>query len=1027
GGEPEADALYQLGQFNFSIGDSTKAETYFRESLAVEDRLKRAQQALQVRIALAHLMMSQKRPDDAMAMYKDALALATKSKDYEQIASVTDSMASALLIGGNLDAAEKLLNETLAIAQQNGSAVVQANAYINLAAVAASRRNNDLALERAQKAIDALSGKDEPRTMGLAHRQKGRAFANAGQFKNAIVEYQMAAKSFEEDVESVLQAQVLLSIGQLLLAGRQPQEAKDELKKAVEILKAEKETPLLIECMIALGAAEADSANYSAAINLHGEASKLAVSQNNLRGQYLAASEEGFDLLLQGKTENALDRFLDANKLINKSATATDRERAGVLRDLGLCYRGLGQLEAAIRYYSESAEAFAKAGDIENQALLTNSVAVVHLDMGRSNEFTTEFASARQLAATSKNQGVIACLGYNQAQFQYMGKQYDAAIKSYEETIVAAHSANDPKTECMALSGIGFAYLALNKPEPAKDAFSKAAQIALKQDVLEAQWDTALGLGKTYKLLGQKAEAEQEFKKAVALVEKERSHLSRDTFKTFNLDLRQECFLELIDLYVSENKADLSLELAEKSRARAFLDLLEGRIKRASADTVAVVIEGDGRANAVASVPDNAERQIVAMAEGHGDSTVRGVSVTPKASTLVESSAYSPLNASPPSIAEISQLVKRSGSHVVEYCILKDKLLIWVVLPSGEIKMTPPVVVNAADLKRKITEAHQSISQGTKSLKDIAVQDEARARLLKELYALLITPVNAILPNRSDTVVTFVPHGPLFSVPFAALLSPSNKYLIEERTVSYLPAIGVLRATEKLAGESDRAPDNTLLAFGNPITKVIAFLGTLPYAEKEVKKVAGLFGESKSTLEIGAKATKSAYRLQSPKNSVIHLATHGMISEDRPMESSLVLAPEANDDGLLTVKDILTMPPLKAKMVVLSACQTGRGKITGDGVVGLSRAFIIAGAPSVVVSQWNVDDVMTEYQMEHFYTAYLAGKTKVESLRDAQLKTISFMDKMLAPSSLTTTAPAKPINRANPRLWAAFQLIGESK
>lgn len=1029
GGEFEADALYQLGQFCFTIGDSVKAENYFRESMAVEDRLKREQQALQVRIALAHLMMSQKRSDDAMAMYKDALHLASKSKDSEQIASVTDSMASALLIGGNLEAAEKLLNETLAMAQQTGSVIVQANAYINLAAVAASHRNTDLALERSQKAIEVLSGKDEPRTLGLAHRQKGRAYANAGQYKNAIAEYQLAAKNFEEDVETVLQAQVLLSMGQLLLASRQPQEAKDELKKAIEILKAEKETHLLIECMIALGAAEADSANYGAAINLHGEANKLAVAQNNLRGQYLAASEEGFDLLLQGKTENALERFLDANKLISKSGSVSDRDRAAVLRDLGLCYRGLGQLEAAIRYYSESADAFAKAGDIENQALLTNSVAVVHLDMGRSSEFSTEFATARRLAASSKNQGVIACLGYNQAQFEYMGKQYDAAIKSYEETIVAAHNANDPKTECMALSGMGFTFLALNKAELAKDAFAKAAQIAIKQDVLEGQWDAALGLGKTYKMLGQKADAEQELKKAVALVEKERSHLSRDTFKTFNLDLRQECFLELIDLYVSENKPELSLELAEKSRARAFLDLLEGRIKRSTADTVAVVIEGDGRTNVVASVPDNAERQIVAMAENHGDSVVRGVTITPKASTLVESSAYSPLNASPPSIAEISALVKRSGSHVVEYCILKDKLLIWVVLPTGEIKLAPPVVVNAAELKKKIAEAHQSISQSTKSLKDIAIQDEKRTRLLKELYTLLISPVNALLPNTPDTVVTFVPHGPLFSVPFAALLSPSNKYLIEERTISYLPAIGVLRATEKLAGERDRAPDNTLLAFGNPITKVIAFLGTLPYAEKEVKKVAGLFGESKSTLEIGAQATKAAYRLQSPKNSVIHLATHGMISEDRPMESSLVLAPEGSDDGLLTVKDILTMPPLKAKMVVLSACQTGRGKITGDGVVGLSRAFIIAGAPSVVVSQWNVDDVMTEYQMEHFYTAYLAGKSKVESLRDAQLKTITFMDKMLAPSPVAASAgaAAKPVNRANPRLWAAFQLIGESK
>jgi len=291
---------------------------------------------------------------------------------------------------------------------------------------------------------------------------------------------------------------------------------------------------------------------------------------------------------------------------------------------------------------------------------------------------------------------------------------------------------------------------------------------------------------------------------------------------------------------------------------------------------------------------------------------------------------------------------------------------------------------------------------------------------LKELYQLLIAPVQNLLPQSAESVVTFIPHGVLFSVPFAALMSPQSKYLIEERTVSYLPAIGVLRATEKIAGESDRASENCLLAFGNPITKAIAFLGTLPFAEKEVKKIAALFAEGRTALEVGAQATKAAYRNLASKYSVIHLATHGLISEERPMDSALVLAPEADDDGLLTVKDILSMPPLKAKMVVLSACQTGRGKITGDGVVGLSRAFIIAGAPSVVVSQWNVDDVMTEYQMNEFYKAFLSGKSKVSSLREAQLKTIAFMDKLLAPQSGTAAF------RPNPRLWAAFQLIGET-
>jgi CHAT domain-containing protein len=89
-------------------------------------------------------------------------------------------------------------------------------------------------------------------------------------------------------------------------------------------------------------------------------------------------------------------------------------------------------------------------------------------------------------------------------------------------------------------------------------------------------------------------------------------------------------------------------------------------------------------------------------------------------------------------------------------------------------------------------------------------------------------------------------------------------------------------------------------------------------------------------------------------------------------------------------------------------------------VVGLSRAFIIAGAPSVVVSQWNVDDVMTEYQMGEFYKSFLSGKSKVASLRDAQIKTIGFMDRLLAPP------PGQVANRPNPRLWAAFQLIGDT-
>lgn len=1011
-GEAEADALYQLGQYHFSIGDAGKAEVYFRQSLAAEDKLHRQEQALQVRIALAHLMMSQKRSQDALQMYREALAVANKNKNSEQIASVLDNLASCMLIAGDYDQSEKLLLESM---QSTASQVVKANALINLACVAAARRNNQLALERSQAAIELATGADELRTLGLAYRQKGRACANMGDYANAITAYRQAAKNFEEDVEAVLEAQVLLSIGQLQLACRQPQEAKTELKKAMEIARGENDSHLIIECMIALGAAEADTANFEAARNWHGQAIKLAQSSNNKRGQYLAASEEGFDLLLEGKVEKALDRFLEANHLIGNSSGTSAKEQACILRDLGLCYRSLGQMDAAIKYYLESAAAFEAAGDIENQALLINSVAVVYLDMGRRGEFEKEFELARGLAAASKSPGVIACLAFNQAQFDFMARKFDSALKSYSQAIESARAARDCKTECMSLSGLGFTQLSMKNATAAKETFEKAAQLAEAHGIFEASWDVALGLGKTYRISGQTKEAETQLKQAVSLVEKERMFLSRDTFKTFSLDLRQECFLELIDLYASIGRADLALEQAEKGRARAFLDLLAGRVSRSSADTVAVIIEASPEKKSA-----GAGQQLMAMAEGMPDSAVRGVKVIPKASSLVEPSAYSPVNAQAPTLSEITELVKRHNSHVVEYCMLKDKLLIWVIDPDGQIKMAPPVVIDSYELKKKIRDTHNSIAQATKLPKDLAEQDKTREVLLKDLYNLLIAPIHSYLPDDPDTVVTFVPHGTLFSVPFSALMSGKGKYLIEEHTVSYLPALGVLRATEKIASQSDRTKDNTLLAFGNPITKVIAFLGTLPFAEKEVKKVAALFGDGKATLVVGAQATKSAYRNLAPKNSVIHLATHGLISEERPMDSALVLAPEDADDGLLTVKDILSMPPLQAKMVVLSACQTGRGKITGDGVVGLSRAFIIAGAPSVVVSQWNVDDVMTEYQMGEFYKSFLSGKSKVASLRDAQIKTIGFMERLFAPP------PGQVANRPNPRLWAAFQLIGDT-
>ncbi len=187
-------------------------------------------------------------------------------------------------------------------------------------------------------------------------------------------------------------------------------------------------------------------------------------------------------------------------------------------------------------------------------------------------------------------------------------------------------------------------------------------------------------------------------------------------------------------------------------------------------------------------------------------------------------------------------------------------------------------------------------------------------------------------------------------------------------------------------------------------------LPSLPGAEKEAIAIAPLLN---TKAIIGSQGTKASVVQKMPSARIIHLATHGIFDDIRGLGSAIALAPDSSPpkpgeiNGLLTAEEILNMK-LQAELVVLSACDTGRGKITGDGVIGLSRSLISAGVPSVIVSLWSVPDSPTAQLMSQFYTNLLQRRMdKAQALRQAML----------------TTMKTHP----NPRDWAAFTLIGESE
>lgn len=180
-------------------------------------------------------------------------------------------------------------------------------------------------------------------------------------------------------------------------------------------------------------------------------------------------------------------------------------------------------------------------------------------------------------------------------------------------------------------------------------------------------------------------------------------------------------------------------------------------------------------------------------------------------------------------------------------------------------------------------------------------------------------------------------------------------------------------------------------------------LPPLPGARQEAIAIAKILNTSPL---LGEHATKSAVLAQIQSASVIHFATHGLLDTVKgEIPGVIALAPSGQDNGLLSASELFDLK-LTAHLVVLSACDTGRGNITGDGVVGLSRSLIAAGVPSVVVSLWAVNDKSTSLLMSDFYRNLNTNSSKAQAIRQAMLTTMK-------------TYP-------NPRDWAAFTLVGES-
>jgi CHAT domain-containing protein len=350
----------------------------------------------------------------------------------------------------------------------------------------------------------------------------------------------------------------------------------------------------------------------------------------------------------------------------------------------------------------------------------------------------------------------------------------------------------------------------------------------------------------------------------------------------------------------------------------------------------------------------------------------------------------------PLAVDEARELLK-PGTTLVEYSLGDKRSFVWVLsrdrFASAELPAAKEIESQVNAYRRLLT---SRVSGLTVKQSERDVQSQAA-----RLYGALLKPVEAEIAGSRELVI--VPDGALHYLPFETL-SRSGEYLLERFPVSYAAS-----ATSLLGVDVPAAPTyagRQLLAFGDPLYRA-AGDAPLPYTRAEVESIAALFPPRARSIYLGAGASEKSVAGEAiGQYRYIHFATHGLLDEAHPERSGLALTPGKDDDGVLRLDTITTLK-LQADVVTLSACNTGLGGLfSGEGMLGLVRAFLYAGAGSVNVSLWNVNDAATAELMKEFYRNLSRSMPPDQALRGAKLALLRQDD---------------PLWR-HPHFWAPFVL-----
>lgn len=834
---------------------------------------------------------------------------------------------------------------------------------------------------------------NKPHVAAATEVSKVIALAMLGLYDEAIACALRARRVFLNHDDLLATGKIEHNIGNLYFRRDQYLEAEEFHTSARERFVAvnhEKQLATINNC---LANTHAVLHKFASAAALYEEAAELAeragvpVTQAEIEGNI------GNFALLRGRYDQALD-YLERSRR-RYEYLGMPHQSALAEREIADAYLELNLTPEAAEIYARVTDTFARLGLRADEARALASRGRAELLSGNDEAALSSLKRARELYQAEGNKVGEALVSLTQAQLHHAhgNDALSLALTIQAETDLAASGGRHQILLARWLRAD--IERTLGHTDEAQKLFESAVEDASRgQPQITEPCYTGLGLVAIAK--GETEAAEGHFRSAIAVTEELRAPLPGEEFKTAFFANKLAPYNELIRicLEAGEKRTPEALALVESARSRALVDSLgaERLAEHLIAPRDAFEARLINQAGELREELNYLYKEINQPANAHNSERTRELQheLLQRESKVLEitrqlhhrrESVSSPLQS-----FDVHELQQRlTGDHaLVEYTGLGDELLAFVVT-----RDRVHVVRNLASLAainrslKAVQFQIETLRYGARSVRRHLATLTQRINVhLRQLYDRLIRPLAETVKQGK---LVIVPYGALHYLPFHALYD-GKKYLIEHRDISYAPSAAIL---QQCLQRGERSFNRALLMGVSD--------EQTPRIENEIQSLTEVFPHAQAFT--GDAATTEALRRNSPGADVVHLACHGQFRSDNPLFSALRLA-----DGSFTVRDAYSLK-LDNALVTLSACETGANVIApGDELIGLARGFFSAGARSVLLSLWMVDDETTDKLMLDFYRHTRTGRSLAASLRAAQIKMLQ--------------------EKQHPFFWSPFVLVG---